>query len=72
MANLWTRHGKKTLFLASECDLDLGALDLGLALNTLSHDGQHFCRQLKIHRDMAKLWSRQEESLYFLFYTFDL
>ena len=29
--------------LTSECDLDIGARDLGLARHTLSHDGKYFC-----------------------------
>ena len=38
----WTRIKKDYfLTLTSKCDLDLGAIDLGLARNTLSHDGQH-------------------------------
>ena len=28
----------------SKCDLDLGATDLGLARDILSHDGEHFCK----------------------------
>ena len=43
----------QTLFyflpLASKCGLDLGAPDLGLARNTLSHDGQQTHENL--HRD---------------------
>ena len=37
---------KKDLFLTSKYHFDLGATDLGLARDTLTHDGQHFCQSI--------------------------
>ena len=43
------RTQKKHLFLT----FDLKVTDLGLELDTSSHDGQHFCQDIKIHQGMA-------------------
>ena len=72
-AKLWTGHEKKTLFwpLTSKCYFDLGAIDLGLACNISSHDGQHFCQVIS---KSIKEWHRYglDSEKKTIFLTFDI